>query len=78
MKTGRYQHFKGNYYQVLHIAKHSETEEEFVVYQPEYGEKGIWIRPLDMFNETIERDGKKNQTFSIYRQHLTNCLIFQH
>ncbi|MDO6428487.1 DUF1653 domain-containing protein [Thalassotalea sp. 1_MG-2023] len=54
---GRYQHFKGNYYQVLHVAKHSETEELHVVYQPEYGEKGVWIRPLSMFNETIERNG---------------------
>ncbi|WNC70641.1 DUF1653 domain-containing protein [Thalassotalea psychrophila] len=56
--TGKYQHFKGNFYQVLHVAKHSETEEEFVVYQPLYGDRNIWIRPLSMFNETIERDGK--------------------
>lgn len=64
LKTGRYQHFKGNYYQVLHIAKHSETEELQVVYQPEYGEKDIWIRPLAMFDETIERDGKILKRFS--------------
>ncbi|WNC70218.1 DUF1653 domain-containing protein [Thalassotalea nanhaiensis] len=56
--TGKYQHFKGNFYQVLHIAKHSETEEEFVVYHPLYGDRNVWIRPLTMFNETIERDGK--------------------
>ncbi|WOH38294.1 DUF1653 domain-containing protein [Thalassotalea fonticola] len=62
--TGKYQHFKGNFYQVLHVAKHSETEEEFVVYQPLYGEKDIWIRPLAMFNETIERDGKTLLRFS--------------
>lgn len=55
---GKYQHFKGNHYQVLHVAKHSETEEEFVVYQPLYGDKDIWIRPLSMFCEQIERDGK--------------------
>ncbi len=58
MELGKYQHFKGNYYQVLHLAKHSETEEEHVVYQPLYGDGGIWIRPLSMFNEKIERDGK--------------------
>jgi len=63
MKLGRYQHFKGNYYQVLHIAKHSETEEEHVVYQPEYGDRGIWIRPLSMFDETIEREGKTMKRF---------------
>mgnify|MGYP000020282714 FL=1 len=63
LKPGRYQHFKGNYYQVLHVAKHSETEELYVVYQPEYGEREIWIRPLAMFNETIERDGKTLKRF---------------
>ncbi|KGJ93402.1 DUF1653 domain-containing protein [Thalassotalea sp. ND16A] len=62
--TGKYQHFKGNFYRVLHVAKHSETEEEYVVYQPLYGEQGIWIRPLSMFCETIERDGKVLQRFS--------------
>ncbi|SEK87003.1 Protein of unknown function [Colwellia chukchiensis] len=63
LKTGRYQHFKGNYYQVLHIAKHSETEELMVVYQPEYGDRAIWVRPLAMFDETIERDGKVIKRF---------------
>lgn len=63
LKLGRYQHFKGNYYQVLHIAKHSETEETLVVYQPEYGERGIWVRPLSMFDEIIERGGKKLKRF---------------
>lgn len=60
---GQYQHFKGNYYTVLHIAKDSETEQEYVVYQPEYGERGIWIRPLSMFCEVIERDGKQIKRF---------------
>ena len=63
LALGRYQHFKGNYYRVLHIAKHSETEELMVVYQPEYGEQGIWVRPLSMFDETIERDNKKFKRF---------------
>lgn len=64
IESGRYQHFKGNFYQVLHIAKHSETDELLVVYQPEYGERGIWVRPLAMFDETIERDGKTFKRFS--------------
>ena len=64
IKLGKYQHFKGNYYQVLHLAKHSETEEVHVVYQPLYGEREIWIRPLSMFDETIEREGKTLKRFN--------------
>lgn len=64
LKIGRYQHFKGNYYRVLHLAKHSETEEEHVVYQPEYGDREIWIRPLAMFDELIEREGKIIKRFT--------------
>ncbi|WP_448565281.1 DUF1653 domain-containing protein [Thalassotalea ganghwensis] len=64
LELGRYQHFKGSYYNVLHIAKHSETEELMVVYQPEYGERDIWVRPLSMFDEFIERDNKKIKRFT--------------
>lgn len=53
-----YRHFKGNYYLVLHLAKHSETEEDLVVYQALYGDRGIWVRPLSMFAEKVEVDGK--------------------
>lgn len=63
LKIGRYQHFKGNFYQVLYIARHSETQESMVVYQPEYGERAIWVRPLVMFDETIEREGKTIKRF---------------
>ncbi|MCB1663096.1 MAG: DUF1653 domain-containing protein, partial [Pseudomonadales bacterium] len=52
-----------NLYQLLEIAKHSETMEEFVVYKALYGEQGIWIRPLKMFEETIERDGIQLKRF---------------
>ncbi|HHZ19271.1 MAG TPA: DUF1653 domain-containing protein [Firmicutes bacterium] len=58
MFIGRYQHYKGNLYQVLGLAKHSETLEEYVVYQALYGEKQLWIRPKDMFLESVEVDGK--------------------
>lgn len=54
----RYRHFKGNEYLVLHLAKHSETEEDMVVYQALYGERGIWVRPLTMFLEQVEINGK--------------------
>jgi hypothetical protein len=63
IKPGRYRHFKGNEYRVLHIAKHSETLEEMVVYQALYGEHGIWVRPAPMWNETVEHDGKTVRRF---------------
>lgn len=50
---GIYCHYKGNLYEVLEIAKHSETEEELVVYRALYGDYGVWVRPLGMFTETI-------------------------
>ena len=59
-----YRHFKGNVYRVRHIAKHSETREDMVVYQAMYGERGIWVRPLSMFKDEIERDGKTFRRFS--------------
>jgi len=63
--TGKYQHFKGNFYNVLHIAKHSETEELMVVYLPLYGENpSVWVRPLAMFDEEIVRGGKTQKRFS--------------
>lgn len=54
----KYRHFKGNEYLVLHLAKHSETLEDLVVYQALYGEKGIWVRPLSMFLEQVVHEGK--------------------
>jgi len=54
----KYRHFKGNEYLVLHVAKHSETLEEMVVYQALYGERGIWVRPLEMFLDRKEVGGK--------------------
>tara|TARA_B110000444_G_scaffold247557_1_gene270343 strand:- start:681 stop:920 length:240 start_codon:yes stop_codon:yes gene_type:complete len=63
-KKGRYRHFKGNEYEVVEIAHHSETQEAMVVYRALYGEHGLWVRPLEMFFETIERDGKTLQRFA--------------
>jgi hypothetical protein len=63
IKPGRYRHFKGREYRVLCLAKHSETEEDMVVYQALYGERGIWVRPAAMWNETVKRDGKTYKRF---------------
>ncbi|MFT5135386.1 MAG: hypothetical protein ACI9XU_002308 [Arenicella sp.] len=64
VKPGLYQHFKGNYYKVIHVARHSESEEELVIYQALYDQKGIWARPLSMFTEKVERDGKSIDRFA--------------
>lgn len=58
MKAGRYRHFKGGEYRVHGVATHSETGESLVVYTPLYGEGGLWVRPLAMFEEVVEREGR--------------------
>lgn len=60
---GKYRHFKGNEYEVLGVAKHSENQEELVVYRALYGERALWVRPLSSFVEIVERDGKKIPRF---------------
>jgi hypothetical protein len=64
LKPGRYRHFKGGEYNVQGIATHSETGEQLVVYTPLYGEGGLWVRPLPMFLETVERDGELQPRFT--------------
>ena len=56
IKPGIYRHFKGNRYEVIGIANHSETMEPMVVYRALYGEQGLWVRPAAMWNEHVERD----------------------
>lgn len=63
VRTGRYRHFKGREYEVIGVAKHSETLEELVVYRALYGDNGLWVRPRDMFLEEIQRDGRKFHRF---------------
>ena len=58
VRPGRYSHFKGNEYEVLFTARHSETMEEMVVYRALYGDRDVWVRPASMWNEPVERDGK--------------------
>ncbi|MBQ4651366.1 MAG: DUF1653 domain-containing protein [Oscillospiraceae bacterium] len=64
IKPGKYRHFKGKEYEVLFTARHSETEEEMVVYRMLYGDQSIWVRPASMWNETVERDGKSFKRFT--------------
>ena len=58
MRKGIYRHYKGKEYQVLFVARHSESGEEMVVYQALYGEQGLWVRPLSMFREQVSVDGR--------------------
>lgn len=64
IKKGKYRHFKGNEYELLYLAKDSETLEEMVVYRALYGEGGVWVRPAKMWNEIVERDGQKYKRFT--------------
>ena len=68
VKPGRYRHFKGNEYEVIGLARHSETQEEMVIYRALYGDFGLWVRPARMWNETVERDGKAFRRFTYIGQ----------
>ncbi len=63
INSGRYRHYKGREYILIGIARHSETMEELVIYRQEYGENALWVRPKQMFLETVEVDGKILQRF---------------
>lgn len=58
LKLGKYVHFKGKEYEVIYVGKHTETLEDVVIYRALYGDFGIWVRPLKMFIEKVEIDGK--------------------
>ena len=64
LTPGKYRHFKGNEYELLYVAKHSETLEPMVVYRALYGEQGIWVRPADMWTEHVERNGYSGPRFA--------------
>ena len=64
MRPGRYRHYKGKDYQVIGLARHSETEEPLVVYRTLYGDFDLWVRPLAMFNEQVEVDGEAYPRFT--------------
>jgi len=65
IQPGRYRHYKGKEYQVLGCARHTETEEEFVVYQALHGKRGLWIRPKAMFLEIVESGTTSIPRFSL-------------
>lgn len=67
IKLGKHKHFKGNYYEVIGFAKHSETLEDMVVYRALYGESGTWVRPVSMWNEVVNINGKTMQRFEYVR-----------
>ncbi|ALO45242.1 DUF1653 domain-containing protein [Pseudohongiella spirulinae] len=64
LTTGTYRHYKGPLYDVIGVARHSETEELLVVYRPQYGERGLWVRPLSMFTEQVTVDGRQVPRFA--------------
>lgn len=64
IEPGTYRHFKGALYAVVGVARHSETEEQMVVYRPLSGEQGLWVRPVAMWNENVERDGYSGPRFT--------------
>ncbi len=70
MKTGRYLHYKGNYYEVVGTVLHSETKEKLVLYRSEKNEQ-LWVRPKKMFEETVLMDGKEIKRFALIDKYLT-------
>ncbi|MBQ6899274.1 MAG: DUF1653 domain-containing protein [Firmicutes bacterium] len=68
VKLGKYRHFKGNEYEVIGIASHSETLEPMVVYRALYGKMGLWVRPVSMWDETVERDGQTFKRFTFIEE----------
>ena len=63
IRKGRYRHLKGNFYEVIGTARHSETLEEMVVYRALYGEGGLWVRPASMWNEEVNREDYRGPRF---------------
>lgn len=68
IRLGKYRHYKGKDYEVLHLARHSETEELMVVYRALYGDFGIWVRPASMWNEDVTVEGKTLPRFTFVNQ----------
>lgn len=74
LKLGKYKHFKGKEYEVIGVAKHSETLEKMIIYRALYGKHDIWARPFKMFLEKVEIDGKKIQRFKYVKQNIKKSL----
>lgn len=67
IQPGIYRHFKGNEYHVIAVARHSESRADHVVYRALYGERGLWVRPLTMFTETVAHEGQELPRFEFVR-----------
>lgn len=65
IETGLYRHYKGAEYEVLGVVAHSETEERLVLYRALYGEHGLWVRPIEMFQESVTKEGKEMKRFQL-------------
>ena len=65
LKLGHYRHYKGGEYEVLGVARHSETLEAMVLYRPLYKDSGLWVRPYPMFVETVEVEGHREPRFAL-------------
>ena len=74
LRPGRYRHFKGNEYELLYVARHSETLEPMVVYRALYGERGVWVRPAAMWSEPVDRDGYHGPRYAVDRRDLRRGL----
>jgi hypothetical protein len=75
IESGRYRHYKGNEYTVIGTARHSETLEEMVLYRQEYGEHALWVRPKQMFSETVKIDGRDVRRFVQVEGHLQAAIV---
>lgn len=64
IRPGRYRHFKGNEYELLYVARHSETAAPMVVYRALYGDGSVWVRPAEMWDDTVVRDGQQYRRFT--------------
>ena len=65
LQKGLYRHFKGNIYEVIDTARHSETEQDMVIYRALYGDFGLWVRPIDLFTEEVVLNGNKIPRFQL-------------
>ncbi|MBQ3193512.1 MAG: DUF1653 domain-containing protein [Oscillospiraceae bacterium] len=68
IKPGKYRHFKGNLYEVIGVASHSETMEPMVVYRAQYGEHGLWVRPAAMWNEIVDKENYHGPRFQFVEE----------
>jgi hypothetical protein len=68
LKKGIYRHYKGNLYEVIDVATHSETLEKMIVYRALYGEQGLWVRPMQMWEEEVNVDGKNVKRFTLIQE----------